>query len=290
MDDDELSLLTEFNEILQLKYMSNLNRLRNAARHGIPAQVRGDVWQYLLGVQHADRSKELSFSKARAEDYKALEHIDNESSKRVKGEMGRYARRVNFFSSKENCATLEHVVTAYLNNNRDVDYYPALVPICAPFVITLKEESDAYYCFERLMKLLDEHFATNSINEQVANFMTLFRFILPDLHSYFEEEEVDLNEWATSWLQYLLAKELPFENLVRLWDTYFSYPDPMDLHPYVCLAILRTTKENLEDLEQSEIRTMLMRLPNMDITRIIAQAQNLRHETMERQLYEDNNM
>lgn len=27
----------------------------------------------------------------------------------------------------------------------------------------------------------DEHFATNSINEQVANFMTLFRCILPDL-------------------------------------------------------------------------------------------------------------
>jgi hypothetical protein len=72
---------------------------------------------------------------------------------------------------------------------------------------------------------------------------------------------------------------------------------------------LRTTKENLEDLEQSEIRTMLMRLPNLDVTRvspvtssnsnlavallkllllqIIAQAQNLRHETMERQLYED---
>jgi hypothetical protein len=36
-------------------------------------------------------------------------------------------------------------------------------------------------------------------------------------HNYFEEEEVDLNEWATSWLQYLLAKELTFDNLVRLW-------------------------------------------------------------------------
>jgi hypothetical protein len=68
--------------------------------------------------------------------------------------MGRYARRVKFFASKENCATLEHVVTAYLNNNREVDYYPALISVCAPFVITVKEECDAYYCFERLMKLL----------------------------------------------------------------------------------------------------------------------------------------
>lgn len=35
--------------------------------------------------------------------------------------------------------------------------------------------------------------------------------------NYFEEEEVDLNEWVTSWLQHLLAREMQFENLVRLW-------------------------------------------------------------------------
>lgn len=35
--------------------------------------------------------------------------------------------------------------------------------------------------------------------------------------NYFEEEEVNLNEFTTSWLQHLLARELKFENLVRLW-------------------------------------------------------------------------
>lgn len=35
--------------------------------------------------------------------------------------------------------------------------------------------------------------------------------------NYFEEEEVDINEWASSWLQNLFAKELQFENLLRLW-------------------------------------------------------------------------
>lgn len=32
-----------------------------------------------------------------------------------------------------------------------------------------------------------------------------------------------------------------------------------------CTAILRNARENLEDLEQSEIRTMLLRLPFMDM-------------------------
>lgn len=41
MDDEELSLLNEFSEILQSEVYVDLDRLRNAARHGIPAQVRG---------------------------------------------------------------------------------------------------------------------------------------------------------------------------------------------------------------------------------------------------------
>lgn len=41
MEDEELSLLNEFSEILQSEVYVDLDRLRNAARHGIPAQVRG---------------------------------------------------------------------------------------------------------------------------------------------------------------------------------------------------------------------------------------------------------
>lgn len=66
----------------------------------------------------------------------------------------------------------------------------------------------------------------------------------------------------------------------------------------------------MEDLEQSEIRTMLLRLPFMDMRpvrtfkktkfliilkllikiQILAEAYNLRHETMERQLFEETEM
>lgn len=83
---------------------------------------------------------------------------------------------------------------------------------------------------------------------------------------------------------------MKFENLIRLWDTYFAMSDPIDFHPYVCLAILRNARENLEDLEQSEIRTMLLRLPYMEMRLIIAEAHNLHHETMERRMFEESEM
>ncbi|KAJ1679805.1 hypothetical protein EV182_001290, partial [Spiromyces aspiralis] len=113
-----------------------------------------------------------------------------------------------------------------------------------------------------------------SLNKRIAQFLTYFRIVLPDL--YFEDEEVDMNEWVSSWLQYLLARELPLQCTLRLWDVYFSQPDFMDFHPFVCLALLSHLRETLEDLEQSEIRTMLLRLPDVDIPQIINQAFNFR--------------
>ncbi|KAI9483603.1 MAG: rab-GTPase-TBC domain-containing protein [Benjaminiella poitrasii] len=216
-----------------------------------------------------------------------MDKIDNEIAKRIRGEVSRYQRRVPEIQSSEYIQSFVNVILAYLNTNRDVEYNPNLVSLCAPFIYVLNTECDAYYCFERLMTAIEEYNSTFSLKEQVAQFMTLFRCGLPELCSYFDEEEVDINEWSTSWLQNLLAKEMKFENVVRLWDTYFAMPDPFAFHPYVCLSILLSAKEALEDLEQSEIRTMLLRLPSLNIEMIIADAYNFRHETIERQMNED---
>ncbi|KAL0090544.1 rab-GTPase-TBC domain-containing protein [Phycomyces blakesleeanus] len=259
MDQDEaLSNLNDYNEILQSEVYVDLERLRILARHGIPTQLRGEVWKYLLGVEQADRSKELSNSKTRTNEYQQMDKIDPEVSKRIRGEVSRYQRRVPELDNKRYAETFENIIIAYLNTNHDIEYNPALVSLCAPFIYALDKECDAYFCFERMMQAI--------------------------------EEEVDLNEWITSWLQHLLAKEMQFENLVRLWDSYFAMSDPLEFHPFLCLSILRNAKENLEDLEQSEIRTVLLRLPPMNMSMVIADAFNLRHETLERQMIEDEDL
>ncbi|CAG8495291.1 5610_t:CDS:2, partial [Ambispora leptoticha] len=258
--------INEFKEILNTEVYVDLDRLRESARHGIPMEVRGEGWKYLLGVCPADKSQELTSLKAKFDEYLTIEKENMEIIKRVRGEVSRYQQKIkNFDDMNDYTSIFENVISAYMNHNRHVEYYPALVHLCAPFVYCVKNEPEVYYCFERLMTILDEYYSTYNINERVANFMTLFRAVLPDLYNYFEEEEVYLNEWATSWLQYLLSRELQLPDLMRLWDTYFSIPDPIEFHPYVCLAVLKHFKDNLEELEQSEIRTLLLRLPSMDM-------------------------
>ncbi|KAI7880963.1 RabGAP/TBC, partial [Lichtheimia hyalospora FSU 10163] len=285
--DEAQSNYNDFNEILQSEVYVDLERLRMLARHGVPNELRGEVWKYLLGVQQADRSKELSMSKARKDDYLQMDKTDPDVAKRVRGEVSRLQRRVPMLDGRHYLTRFENVIVAYLNTNRDAEYHPAMVSLCAPFIYVLDEEWDAYYCFEQVMQALEEHYTMNSVKERVAKFMTLFRYILPELCNYFEEEEVNLHEWVTSWLQYMLSREMKFEDLIRLWDAYFAMPDFLEFHPFVCLAILFNFRESLEDLEQSEIRTMLLCLPYMHIGRVLVEAHNLRHESMERQLSED---
>ncbi|KAF9113027.1 hypothetical protein BGX27_002333 [Mortierella sp. AM989] len=285
---DSMSItVEEYEEVLNAEVWVEINKLRDYASHGISREVRGDVWLYLLGIQEADRSKEVSARKQKLLDYEQIDKEPNEMTKRVRGEISRYLRKTNIESSRNIPRIFEDVISAYCNHNHRVEYYPAMVNLCAPFIYSVKRECDAFLCFEKMINTLDDYFSNRSINESVASFMTLFRTCIPELYSYFEEEEVDIKDWAASALQFVLSRELSLENLMRLWDTYFALPDWIDLHPYFCLAVLKHLKEGLEELEQSEIRTMLMRLPNLEMDQIINEAFNLRHEIREREISED---
>ncbi|CAO3699145.1 unnamed protein product [Rhizopus stolonifer] len=147
-----------------------------------------------------------------------MDKEDIDTAKRIRGEVLRYQRRVpDVLQEKEYVNSFVNIILAYLNSNRDIEYSASLVSLCAPFIYVMDTECDAYFCFERMMQALEEHSLSFGLKEQVAYFMTLFRCSLPELCNYFEDEEVEILDWSTSWLQNLLSKELRFDNLVRLW-------------------------------------------------------------------------
>lgn len=187
------------------------------------------------------------------------------------GELSTDAQRAALQASVES-----HMPRAYqwapqawvLNGGSMFDFHPSLVYLCAPFAHCMKAEAGVYFAFERLMDMIQEYNTLNPLPQRVASFLTLFRTTLPELHAYFEAEEVDLVAVATSWLQHLLARELQIEDVMRLWDTYFAVPDLLDLHVYVCLAILTNCKDALEEFDRSETTSMLFSLPPLNIDRV----------------------
>ncbi|KAG5459276.1 MAG: hypothetical protein BJ554DRAFT_339, partial [Olpidium bornovanus] len=149
----ENSVLREFLDLLSSEVAIDLDKLRDAARHGIPGEVRR-----VSGVAgKIFAAKEISILKAKAEEYAQIEKDNPEIVKRVRGEASRYMQRVDVF--KDNAATLttfERVIGAYFNHNKAADYYPAFVHLCGPFVHVMQTESDAFYCLEQLMSQLGE--------------------------------------------------------------------------------------------------------------------------------------
>jgi hypothetical protein len=49
------------------------------------------------------------------------------------------------------------------------------------------------------------------LDQQISNFLMLFRLLIPSLFNHFQDEEVDMREWVSQWFETLLAKQLPLE-------------------------------------------------------------------------------
>jgi len=280
-----MASLDEFADILGAEVRVELVKLREAARFGCPESIRGEVWKYLLGVQQADQAQtaqELGTLKRKYQAQAKEEFDDADVVRRIRGEASRYQKaREKFFEQKNIQHTLEAVVSAFVQKHH-VNYTPQMIPLCGPFVACLATEFEIYFCFERLQAMMDEYFAAKSLSQRLAQFHLQFRSLLPELHHHFEEEEIEFREWATAWFQNLLSKELPIDCVLRLWDAYFSSSEGLELHLYVGLAVLKFCQGSMDELEHSEIRAHLLRIPNLDMDQIISLAYSLRDEVAQR--------
>ncbi|KJE94411.1 hypothetical protein CAOG_05054 [Capsaspora owczarzaki ATCC 30864] len=284
----------DFQEVLGQESYVDMDRLKDLAVHGIPDEVRADVWRYLLRVAQPDKSQEVTSTLARSQEYseqRRRDQLDLSASdaipvKRVRGEIKRFQDGVEFFQQQSTQRLFENVVSVFLSRNSDLaDFTGSVVPLCGPVIFAFEDnEAEAFHAFSQLMRQVQPRLPPPATNKLVADLMAVFRATQSELYSHFEQEELEPNEWAVPWLQSLLAKELPLSCVVRLWDTYLAQDDGFALHPYVCLAILAYCKETIEELEYADLLAYLQHLPEMDMDRIIAHAHNIWHEVISQNL------
>ncbi|KAM9976942.1 hypothetical protein ACTFIR_010791 [Dictyostelium discoideum] len=274
----------EFTELLSGEVFIDMDKLIAISRHGIPDKVRPEVWKYLLGISKTDKSEEERVKKQQQQEYKEIDKNDSETTKKIRAHLKRYQNfnrdksdtRIKIdWQSVEIRNKIENIIISYNNYNNDIEYSFGMLAILGPFISTLQTESDIFFCFAAMMKKIEENLQYESLTLKLSRFIMYFRSVLPELFSHFEEEEINSNDWATSWIQNYLSCELPIECTLRLWDTYLSSRLGLDLHVYVCLAILTNFSEELLELEHSEILSFLQHLPGIDIDQIIAQAYNI---------------
>ncbi|KNC74203.1 hypothetical protein SARC_13242, partial [Sphaeroforma arctica JP610] len=217
-------------------------------------------------------AQELANSEDRQKQFKSFPKDYPENVKRIIGEIGRYHQEIPLFKISQTKDVFLKTVSVYLARNPQQQHDPTLIHMAGLFVYVYHDSpSELYFCFEALMDRLGFS-DPNNHNRALSDFMNAFRMSMPELYHHFEDEEVDARDWALSWMKSVLAVELPLPCAMRLWDTYFAYhEDGFALHPYVCLAILRYLREDLQDYERDEIIHRLRHLPELDIDMVCAE-------------------
>ena len=212
------------------------------------------------------------------------QNLDPVQLKRIRSELRRFKWKLSStgFPESDRLRIVEDLIITYIHDHMQIkgSMIPAtsLVHLCIPVVYSSRNEEDAQLVFGQLMERVEHHFVQHCVEERMARFYSLFRLLLPDLYHYFEEVQVR-KDMIGSWLQNLLAKELPLNSVLLLWDSYLSHPDGLDLHEYVCLSVLFRCKEQLFGLGTSEIHGFLCRLPGfLQMNQLILHAQNLKRE------------
>ena len=154
----------EVSAILSAETHVEIDKLRVAAKHGIPPKLRGEAWKYLLSVSRPDKSEEMSTRRRDAEEYAKLDKANVGLLRQVKAEAKRRTARGGhgpsraLLGSPQTAKRLENIIAAFLNHNAHLEYDPGMVHLLCPFVYALDDEADAFHCFARLMKHLEPHF------------------------------------------------------------------------------------------------------------------------------------
>jgi len=273
----------EYAEVLESETHVDMEKLLALAQRGVPEQLRAEVWKYMLGVSRPERAEEMSLRKRMEHEHKEVERAwkarpNGELARAVKAEVMPHRAALGQASTRA-----ESILCLYLHAQGE-ELRPGTVRLLWPFVQIYSTDVEAYSCFHELMKRLDWALTFPGCKQMTVAFMTLLRHTLPELCSFLEEEQCSGGAWLASWLQFLLARDLPLPCLLRLWDTYFAYnvsygrEATLQLHIYVCLAVLEACAEELMELDESEILWYLRHLPALDMGQVITNAFNIKDD------------
>lgn len=74
-----------------------------------------------------------------------------------------------------------------------------MIYFLAPFLYSIDQDYECYFCFKNFMNLKRIKYEIGPLSWGLGKFMMLFRETQNQLYVHFYEEELEPNDWALSW-------------------------------------------------------------------------------------------
>ncbi|XP_048435808.1 GTPase-activating protein GYP1 isoform X2 [Pyrus x bretschneideri] len=276
-----------------------LEKLRELSWSGIPPYMRPDVWRLLLGYAPPNSDRRGGVLKRKRLEYLdcVSQYYDIPDSERSDDEINmlrqiavdcpRTVPDVSFFQQEQVQKSLERILYTWAIRHPASGYVQGINDLATPFlVVFLSEylegsvdnwsisdlspdkisyvEADCYWCLSKLLDGMQDHytFAQPGIQRLVFKLKELVRRIDEPVSTHVEEQGLEFLQFAFRWFNCLLIREIPFDLVTRLWDTYLAEGDSLpDFLVYIFASFLLTWSDKLVKLEFQELVMFLQHLP-----------------------------
>ena len=206
-------MLNNFNDFKKNKF----HKLKKRTRKGIPDNLRGYAWQILSGVDEFYK-KNL---------YQQLENepVDRAIEDIIINDIDRTFPKCQFFKDKygNGQRKLLKVLSNYSKYNKEVGYIQGMAFICA-LLLTYMDEERSFFMLHTLIKKYDlEGIYLPGFRDLKKKFFVLLNLekkFLPKCYRILQKDEVYPGSYASEWFICLFARNLDFNVLVRIFDTF----------------------------------------------------------------------
>ncbi|XAR56657.1 hypothetical protein NMG60_11037219 [Bertholletia excelsa] len=142
-------------------------------------------------------------------------------------------RTLVFYEKQENLAKLWDILAVYAWVDKDIGYCQGMSDLCSPVLILLKDEADAFWCFEHLMRRMRGNFRCTErsigVEAQLNNLASITQVIDPKLHQHLETLGGGNYLFAFRMLMVLFRREFSFGDSLYLWEMMWALEYDPDL-------------------------------------------------------------
>ncbi|MEW5299530.1 MAG: hypothetical protein WDW36_002538 [Sanguina aurantia] len=225
---------------------------------GADPAIRREVYKYLLGIYStgATAVQRAGVMRARQLEYDALRQqwmsIGRRQAsrfskwtdrrERVDKDVRRTDRALPFYAAEKgpHQTALRNMLLTYTMYNFDLGYCQGMSDLASPLLYVMRDEAEAFMCFASLMDKMGANFDEDQqgMHRQLGALRKLLQLLDPQLYAHLETHECLSLFCCFRWLLLRFKREFKMEQVLRLWEAFWSCALTPHLHLYFTAAVL----------------------------------------------------
>lgn len=243
---------------------------------GVEHRLRHEVWKFLLGYHRYDSTfaEREDLTARKHEEYKVLkaqwQTVSEDQAKRfakfrerrsrIEKDVVRTDRVLPFYAGDDNrnVTMLHDILVTYSFYNFDLGYCQGMSDLLSPILFVMEEEAEAFWCFVALMELFAPNFHRdqNGMHSQLLAVSKLVELLDSPLHKYLKQADCLNYFFCFRWILIQFKREFDYENVMRLWEVFWTHYLSEHFHLYMCVAILKKYRRKIVE-EEMDFDTLL---------------------------------